>query len=309
MEKRTLGNSTLETAPLIFGGNVFGWTIDESRSFELLDHFADRGFNMIDTADSYSRWVEGNKGGESETIIGRWMKKRKNRDKMIIATKVGADLGSGINLRSSYILKAVESSLERLQTSYIDLYQSHYDDANTRVEETLEAYQKLIEQGKVRYIGASNMSKARLQESLETSSVKSYARYETLQPLYNLYDREIFETEYQQLCLQHNISVIPYAALASGFLTGKYRTEEDLAKSKRGVSIKKYMTEKGKKIIATLNTIAEKYNARPSQVSIAWLVAQPSIAAPIASATNKEQLDELLDAIELKISPSDLQRL
>jgi aryl-alcohol dehydrogenase-like predicted oxidoreductase len=309
MKKIKLGKTDLETAPLIFGGNVFGWTVDEREGFNLLDAFIAKGFNMIDTADSYSRWVTGNQGGESETLIGKWLKKSNKRNEVIIATKVGADLGSGINLSSKYIMLAVESSLKRLQTSYIDLYQSHYDDPNTKVDETLEAYDKLIKQGKVRYIGASNLSKARLLQSLEASSAKSIARYETLQPLYNLYDREIFENEYQQFCLENDISVIPYFSLASGFLTGKYRSEKDLAMASRGQNVKKYMTPKGNKVMDALFKVAAKHNTSPAQVSLAWLSMQPAVAAPIVSATNLQQLNELVQSVDLSLDNEDLRSL
>jgi aryl-alcohol dehydrogenase-like predicted oxidoreductase len=301
MEKRQLGNSGIEVAPLAFGGNVFGWTIDEPTSFKLLDAFVDAGFNLIDTADSYSRWKEGNHGGESETIIGNWMKQRGNRDKVIIATKVGSDMGEGKSLKKNYIFKAVEDSLKRLQTDHIDLYQSHFDDLSTPVEETMDAYAELVKQGKVKAIGASNLSIERLKQSVEYSESKGLPRYETLQPLYNLYDREVFEKEFQQYCLEKNISVINYYSLASGFLTGKYRSENDLSKSARGGGVKKYLNDRGFKILQALDEVAKRYNTKPATISLAWLMAQPTIAAPIASATNTQQLNDLIASANLKL--------
>ena len=301
MEKRQLGNSGIEVAPLAFGGNVFGWTIDEPTSFKLLDAFVDAGFNLIDTADVYSRWKEGNHGGESETIIGNWMKQRGNRDKVIIATKVGSDMGEGKSLKKNYIFKAVEDSLKRLQTDHIDLYQSHFDDLSTPVEETMDAYAELVKQGKVKAIGASNLSIERLKQSVEYSESKGLPRYETLQPLYNLYDREGFEKELQPFSLQNNIGVINYYSLASGFLTGKYRSENDLSKSARGGGVKKYLNDRGFKILQALDEVAKRYNTKPATISLAWLMAQPAIAAPIASATNTEQLNDLIASANLQL--------
>ncbi|MFT3946086.1 MAG: aldo/keto reductase [Agriterribacter sp.] len=302
MKKRRLGNTDIDIAPLLFGGNVFGWTIDEKQSFALLDDFVTAGFNGIDTADSYSRWAPGNSGGESEIIIGNWMKARKNRDKVIIATKVGADMGQGHkDVSKNYILEAAEASLKRLQTDYIDLYQTHWDNEETPVNETLEAYDMLVKQGKLRWIGASNLSPKRLQASLQVSKSKGYPAYQTLQPEYNLYDREKFEKRYQPFCLENNISVISYYSLASGFLTGKYRSEADLAKSKRGAGIKKYLNERGLRILKALDEVSEKYNTTPASIAIAWLIAQPAIAAPIASATNTAQLKALTDAVSITL--------
>lgn len=309
MEKRRLGNSGIEVSPLAFGGNVFGWTIDEPTSFKLLDAFVDAGFNLIDTADSYSRWAPGHKGGESETIIGNWLKQRSDRDKIIIATKVGSDMGEGKDLKRDYIFRSVEGSLKRLQTEYIDLYQSHFDDLNTPVEETMEAYAALVQEGKVRAIGASNLSIERLKGSNDHSKAKGLPRYETLQPHYNLYDREKFEKEYKPYCLESNISVLPYFSLASGFLTGKYRSEKDFSKSIRGSSMDKYMNERGFKILQALDEVAERYNTRPASVSIAWLLAQPTIAAPIASATNTGQLNELVSAANIKLDQDAIDQL
>ena len=309
MEKRQLGNSGIEVAPLALGGNVFGWTIDEQTSFKILNAFTDAGFNLIDTADVYSRWNAGNIGGESETIIGNWMKQRGNRDKVIVATKVGSDMGEGKTLKKNYIFKAVDASLKRLQTDHVDIYQSHFDDLSTQVEEIIDAFSELIKQGKVRAIGASNLSAERLKESVEYSERAGLPRYETLQPLYNLYNREVFEKEYQPYCLEKNISVINYYSLASGFLTGKYRSENDLSKSARGGGNKKYLNEHGFKILKAVDEVAEHYNTTPATVSLAWLMAQPTIAAPIASATSAQQLNDLVAAVDLKLDKDALEQL
>ena len=309
MVKRKLGNSGLEVAPLAFGGNVFGWTADEPASFALLDAFVAAGFNLIDTADVYSRWVEGHSGGESETIIGKWLKRSGNRSRVVIATKVGKEMGpNSKGLSKSYILQAVEDSLRRLQTDFIDLYQSHADDPDTPLEETLEAYDLLIRQGKVRAIGASNYSARRLAQALEVSEKTGYPRYECLQPLFNLYDRADYEKELEPLCRDNGLAVISYFSLASGFLTGKYRSKEDLSKSARGDMVKKYFNARGLRIIDALDTVAQQHHLTPAKVALAWLIAHPSITAPIASATNLEQLNELIEAttIELDASAIDL---
>ncbi len=307
MKKRRLGNSELELAPFILGGNVFGWTIDEATSFEVLDAFIDSGFNFIDTADSYSRWKPGNKGGESETIIGNWMKRRNNRNKVLIATKVGSDMGQGKTLKKKYILEEVEASLQRLKTDHIDLYQSHWDDLSTPVEETLEAYQQLIQQGKVRVIGASNFSKERLAEAIRASEKNNFPKYQSFQPRYNLYDREEFEKEYEQLCINENISVIPYYGLAMGFLSGKYRSENDLSKSARGKGAQNYLTPRGFKILEALDTVAERYNSKPATIALAWLIER--ITAPIASATSVSQLKDLTKAAEISLDKAAVQQL
>ncbi|RYY54157.1 MAG: aldo/keto reductase [Chitinophagaceae bacterium] len=309
MEKRKLGRTNLETAPVIFGGNIFGWTVDEGKSFELLDAFTDKGFNTIDTADVYSRWVPGNKGGESELIIGNWVKKKNNRKQVIIATKAGADFGNGPDLSAKNIIASAEASLKRLQTDYIDLYQSHFDDGTTPVDETLEAYAQLVAAGKVLYIGTSNMTPLRITQSLDASRTRSLPRYETLQPQYNLYDREKFEQEYQQLAKDNELGVIPYYSLASGFLTGKYRSEADLGKSQRGGGIKKYLGEKGRRILKALDEVSEARSATPAQVSLAWLVAQPTITAAIASATSIQQLDDFSKAAALVLTVDELEKL
>jgi aryl-alcohol dehydrogenase-like predicted oxidoreductase len=310
MQKRKLGNSDLQVAPLAFGGNVFGWTVDESTSFQLLDTFLDAGFNLVDTADSYSRWVPGHQGGESEAIIGKWLKARGNRDKVIVATKVGSDMGQGKkDLSKDWILREAEASLQRLQTDCIDLYQSHWDDPTTQVEETLEAYAQLVKQGKVRVIGASNLGPDRLRESLQLSQSKNYPRYESLQPNYNLYDRQQFETDFEPICRKGNLAVIPYFSLASGFLAGKYRSEKDLEGRARGGFVKKYLNDRGYKILGALDVVAKTHNATQAQVAIAWLLAQPTVTAPIASATNLDQLNQLLVATRLQLTPEDIQRL
>jgi aryl-alcohol dehydrogenase-like predicted oxidoreductase len=310
MTKRKLGNSGLETGPLLFGGNVFGWTIDESAAFRLLDQFVAAGFNFIDTADMYSTWVPGNKGGESETIIGKWLKRTGNRDKVLIATKVGNEMGPGQKgLKKAYIRRAVEDSLKRLQTDYIDLYQSHIDDEETALEETLETYYGLKQEGKIRAVGASNYKAERLGAALDVSEKNGYPRYESLQPLYNLYDRSAYESGLESVCEENSLGVIPYFPLASGFLTGKYRSESDLATRSRGAVVKKYLNDRGFKILNALDEVAKQHGATPAQVSLAWLLARPSITAPIASATSEEQLKELLAATELKLDEASITKL
>src|SRR6267142_4572067 len=310
MNKRMLGRSGLEVAPLAFGGNVFGWTVDQSTSFKLLDNFVAAGFNLIDTADVYSYWVPGNHGGESETIIGNWLKSSGDREKVVIATKVGMEMGPDKKgLSRSYIFKAVEGSLRRLQTDYIDLYQSHTDDPETPIEETLEAYSELIKQGKVRAIGASNFTAERLKESIRLSEEKGLPRYESLQPLYNLYDRADYETNLEPICVEKGIGVIPYYALASGFLTGKYRSEADLSKSPRGQGIRKYLNDRGFRILKALDRVAEQHDSTPARVALAWLIARPSVTAPIASATSLDQLNDLIEATELTLDHSSIELL
>ncbi|GAB2977768.1 aldo/keto reductase [Mucilaginibacter puniceus] len=302
MEKREIGRSGIKVVPFAFGGNVFGWTIDEPTSFNILDAFVDRGLDFIDTADVYSKWAPGNKGGESETIIGNWIKKSGKRDKIILATKVGKPMGEDKKgLSRAYITKAVDASLKRLQTDYIDLYQSHEDDRDTPLLETLETFTDLIKQGKVRAIGASNYSSNRLKEALQISKGNGLARYECLQPEYNLYEREHYETGLEPVCLENNIGVINYYALASGFLTGKYRSEADLSKSARGSGVKKYLNHRGFKILNTLDEVATQYNATPACVALAWLLARPGITAPIASTTSITQLDEIIKALDINL--------
>ena len=310
MEKRQLGNSGLEVAPLAFGGNVFGWTADETTSFALLDAFVDAGFNLIDTADMYSTWVQGHSGGESETIIGKWLKHSGKREQVLLATKVGKEMGPNLKgLSKTYILQAVEASLRRLQTDYIDLYQSHDDDPETPFEETLEAYDQLIKQGKVRAIGASNFSAQRLAESLKVSEQTGYPRYESLQPLFNLYDRVDYEKELEPLCREKGLGVISYFSLASGFLTGKYGSKADLSKSARSKFVEKYINERGFRIVEALKRVAQQHGLTSAQVSLAWLISQPTITAPIASATNLDQLNELMQAATVELSPAVIDQL
>ncbi|MDB5881010.1 MAG: NADP-dependent oxidoreductase protein [Ramlibacter sp.] len=303
MQYRPLGRSALMVSPLCFGGNVFGWTADERTSFSLLDAWVDAGFNFIDTADVYSRWVPGHSGGESETVIGRWLAQGGRRDKVVIATKVGSDMGEGrTGLAPARIRQAVEDSLQRLQVDCIDLYQAHRDDSDTPLEDTLEAFAALIKEGKVRAIGASNYSAARLAEALETSRRLGLPRYESLQPLYNLYDRAVFERELQPLCVKEEVGVINFYALAAGFLTGKYRTPDDASKSARGANtIAQYLNERGLKIVAALDEAAQRTGSTPARVAVAWVMAQPAITAPIASATTLAQLDDLVQASRLKL--------
>jgi aryl-alcohol dehydrogenase-like predicted oxidoreductase len=309
MNRRKLGNSGLEISPLVFGGNVFGWTVDETSSFNLLDAFVAAGFNAIDTADVYSRWAPGHAGGESETILGKWIKRSGNRDKVIIATKVGLEIAGQKGLSKSHILRSVENSLHRLQTDYIDLYQSHTDDQDTPLEETLGAYAELIAQGKVRAIGASNYKADRLAAALEASKKAGLPRYQSLQPNYNLYDRAEYEPQLEPLCMKEGLGVINYFPLAAGFLSGKYRSESDVANSPRARFVKKYLNERGFKILEALDEVAKKYNATPARVSLAWLLARPSITAPIVSATNLKQLNDLIASVELILDSSSIELL
>jgi aryl-alcohol dehydrogenase-like predicted oxidoreductase len=304
MELRKLGNSDLMVPPLCFGGNVFGWTVDEAASFKLLDAMVAAGINFIDTADVYSKWAPGNKGGESETIIGKWLAKSGKRKDVVIATKVGMEMAPDRKgLAKAYILRAVEDSLKRLQTDYIDLYQSHQDDTATPQVETLEAYAELVKQGKVRFIGASNFSAARLAESLKVSQSHDYPAYQSVQPQYNLFDRAGFEAGLEALCVKENVGVICYSALASGFLSGKYRSEADAGKSPRGANIvKKYLNQRGLRIVGALDQVAAETHTTPTQVALAWLMARPGMTAPIASATSAAQLQDLVAATSLKLN-------
>jgi aryl-alcohol dehydrogenase-like predicted oxidoreductase len=309
MQKRKLGNSSLMVAPIAFGGNVFGWTASEQMSFDLLDKFTGAGFDFIDTADVYSRWNSG-VGGESETIIGKWMKQRGNRDKVIIATKGGMDMGQGkTDVTKKYLLKAAEDSLKRLQTDCIDLYQTHKDDESVPVEEALEAYAQLIKEGKIKYVGASNFSAERLSQALEASKKNNLPRYETLQPLYNLCDREVFEKELEPLCVKNTIGVINYYSLAAGFLTGKYRTKADLSQSARGAKVSNYMNERCAGILKAVDKVAAKHKTKNATVAVAWLLKRPSISTPIASATSLEQLDAILNAVKINLDNEDLSLL
>jgi aryl-alcohol dehydrogenase-like predicted oxidoreductase len=315
MQKKPLGNSSLNVAPLAFGGNVFGWTADEQRSFELLDTFVGAGFNLIDTANVYSAWIPGHQGGESETVIGQWLKRGSvTRDNVVIVTKVGISMEDTFNmdkcsLSRDSIMKHVDDSLRRLQTDYIDLYLSHVDDANTPLEETLAAHDALVRAGKVRYIGASNYKKDRLEEALKVSADNNLASYVALQPHYNLYHREDYEGELQDFCVSNNIGVFTYFSLASGFLTGKYRQESDLAGSSRGELVKGMLNARGYRILAALDHVAGELSAKPSQVALAWLLAQPGIVAPIASATTLAQLEEIMGCASLELSAAQLDVL
>jgi aryl-alcohol dehydrogenase-like predicted oxidoreductase len=307
MERRRLGKSDIHVAPLCLGGNVFGWTADEAMSFRLLDGFVDAGFNFIDTADVYSKWAPGHHGGESETIIGDWLKRRGKRADVVIATKVGSEMGPRKKgLSKDYIARAVEDSLRRLGTDYIDLYQSHRDDPDTPIEETLEAYGALIKAGKVRAIGASNFTPERLAASLAASERHGLPRYETLQPEYNLMARD-FEKELAPLCARHEVGVIPYYGLASGFLTGKYRSKADLKQSPRGEDVAAYLNERGFKVLDALDAVAKRHGATPAQVALAWLMTK--VTAPIASATSPKQLADLVGSARLKLDASDIARL
>lgn len=311
MEQRALGKAGFSVAPLCLGGNVFGWTADEAQSFKILDAFVAGGGNFIDTADVYSRWVPGHQGGESETIIGKWLQARGGRDKVVIATKTGAEMTpTDKGLARARVEKQIEASLKRLNTDYVDLYYSHRDDAETPMEEVLETYDRLIKAGKVRAIGASNFTAERLGEALSIADAKGLPRYTVLQPLYNLYDRKDFEGALQDLCVKEGVAVAPYYTLASGFLTGKYRSENDLSQSARGGKIgTNYLNPQGLKLLDAMEAVAKRLGVKPSQVAVAWLAARPSVVAPIASATKVEQLEELLAAVQLKLDADAMQTL
>jgi aryl-alcohol dehydrogenase-like predicted oxidoreductase len=308
MQKHTIGTSGLQVAPLVFGGNVFGWTTDERTSFSILDTFVDHGLNFIDTADSYSQWAEGHQGGESETIIGKWFKESGKRDKIVLATKVGM-LRTRPGLSAANIEAAVNDSLRRLQTDYIDVYFSHLDDDKTPFEETLGAYQKLVKAGKVRVIGASNFTGERLKAALKVSKESGLPAYEVLQPEYNLYDRESYETDLEPVAQAHKLTVVTYFSLASGFLSGKYRSNADMAKAARSSLVEKYLNDRGLQIVDTLIEVAKRNDTTPATVALAWIIARPSVAAPIASATSVEQLESLAAATRLQLSSEDLKLL
>ncbi|HWK98929.1 MAG TPA: aldo/keto reductase [Parapedobacter sp.] len=308
--KRTLGKSDLQVSPIAFGGNVFGWTLDQQQSFRILDAFVAAGFNFIDTADTYSTWVPGNQGGESETIIGQWLNQRGKRDDLVIATKLGGDMGNGKKgLSASYIAKAVDASLKRLGTDYIDLYQSHYDDPETPVAETMEAFNALIRSGKVRHIGASNLSADRIVQSNEFAATNRLQGYISLQPLYNLYDRQKFETEYLPTAEAEGLAVLTYYALASGFLSGKYRGEADFGKSPRGGGMKQYLNERGFRILKALDRVSAETGAPAAQLALAWQLHKPAVTAPIASATSAQQLQDLVAAASLDLTSEQLALL
>ena len=310
MNKRKLGKTGMEISPLVFGGNIFGWTADQATSFQLLDAFIAAGFNSVDTADMYSKWVPGHAGGESETILGEWMKRSGNRTKIFVATKVGMDMGDGQKgLSKSYILRAAEDSLRRLQTDYIDLYQSHTDDLQTPLEETLGAYAELMKQGKVRAIGASNHKAERLAAALETSKKTGLPAYQTLQPNYSLIERGEYESQLEPICQREGLGVINYFPLAGGFLTGKYRSESDVAGKARERNVTKYLNERGFKILGALDQVAKQYNATAARISLAWLLARPSVTAPIVSATNLEQLKDIISSVDLRLDRESIEFL
>lgn len=308
MQQRILGRSGISIAPIVFGGNVFGWTADEARSFELLDRFSGMGFNAIDTADTYSSWAPGNAGGESETVIGKWLARRGRRDDIVLMTKVGLwDKHKG--LAAANIEAAVEESLKRLQTDYLDVYFAHTDDPDTPLDETLEAFARLVKAGKVRAIGASNYDAGRMRQALDVSAQRKLPRYEVMQPLYNLYDRDVFETSLAPLAQQQEIGTVCYFSLASGFLSGKYRSAADLAGSKREQMLQRYFDDRGLRILQALEEVASELSAPPAQVALAWLLARPGVTAPIASATRLEQLDEILGAATLALPQEALDKL
>jgi aryl-alcohol dehydrogenase-like predicted oxidoreductase len=310
MQTRRLGRTDLSIAPLVLGGNVFGWTADKKTSFAVLDRFLAAGLNAIDTADVYSAWAPGNSGGESETVIGEWIKARGNRNRVIVITKVGSPMGKGKEgLKPHYIAEAVEASLRRLQIEAIDLYLSHWPDMATPIEETLGAYQRLIEQGKIRWCGASNLSVKLLEAALAVSKAKGLPRYEVLQPEYNLADRTEFESGLADLCEREEIGVITYFSLAKGFLSGKYRSEADLSKSPRGDGVKAYLNPRGFRILDALDAVAARHKAKPAEVAIAWAITRPGVTAPIASATSVEQTDSLARATELTLTKADVDAL
>lgn len=310
MKYKRLGETELSAPPIIFGGNVFGWTVNEKDSFKLLDQLFDMGINMIDTADSYSHWAPRNKGGESETIIGKWMKERGNRDKMVIATKVGSNPGKdGRDISKDYILKAAEDSLRRLQTDHIDLYFTHWDDDKTPVEETLDAYKVLMDQSKVRYIGSSNISNERLEASLEASRNKNLPKYEVSQPEYSLMERDKFEGKLQEICHKNNLGVTSYFSLASGFLTGKYSTEEDIEGRDREKFLQEYFNEKGKEVLQALKDVSDHHNISQAAVALRWIMQRPGITAPIASATKPEHLKSFEEAINTELSQEEMEHL
>ncbi|GAA4322494.1 aldo/keto reductase [Pontixanthobacter gangjinensis] len=311
MEKKQLGNTDLYTSPIIFGGNVFGWTVNEKQSFDLLDKILDMGINHIDTADVYSRWAEGNSGGESETIIGKYFQDRGGRDKHIIATKVGSSMqqGGDKDISKKHIMKAVEDSLKRLQTDYIDLYYTHWDDNKTPVEETLGAYQQLIKEGKVRYIGASNLSEDRLQDSLDASKNEGLPKYEVFQPEYSLVKRDKFENGIRKICMENNLGVASYFSLASGFLTGKYNSKDDVEGSSREMFLKDYFDERGKKILKALKDISDHRNISQAGIALRWIMERPGTTAPIASVTKSGHLQSFREAMENELSKEEMENL
>jgi aryl-alcohol dehydrogenase-like predicted oxidoreductase len=310
MQKRQIGRSSLQVPVLCLGGNVFGWTVSEQESFRLLDAALDAGLNFIDTADVYSRWATGHTGGESETVIGKWFARSGRRGQVVLATKLGFDMGDGKKgLSKKYIAEAVEASLRRLQTDYIDLYQAHTDDAETPLEETLTAFDALVEQGKVRVIGASNYTGARLKEAIEVSQKNNLARYECLQPNYSLMERVAFESDLLPVVEQYGIGAIPYFSLAAGFLTGKYRSKQDAAGKARGAMVEKYLNDHGFAVLDALDAVAAELHSTPARVALAWLIAKPGVTAPIASATSLDHLKDLAESTQLKLPPAAIAKL
>ena len=309
MTRRALGNTGLAIVPLVFGGNVFGWTIDEKQSFAVLDAFIDHGFNAVDTADVYSSWAPGNKGGESETILGRWFKARPGiRDKVTLFTKVGSDLGQAgkKGLGAKWITQAIDDSLARLNTDVVDLYFSHRPDPDTPLEETLDTYQMLLAAGKIQAVGASNLSAEQLAEALQVAKNKQLPHYQVLQPEYNLYDRAGFDGPLRDLCIREGLGVVTYYSLASGFLSGKYRSKSDLGKSKRGEGVAKYLDDRGRAILKALDEVAAGHSTKPAEVALAWLIHSEGVTAPIVSATSVEQVESFAKALELKLSEEDM---
>jgi aryl-alcohol dehydrogenase-like predicted oxidoreductase len=310
MKKKQLGSSDIYISPIVFGGNVFGWTADETQSFELIDAFIDSGFNMIDTANQYSVWVPGHVGGESETVIGNWLNKTGKRNQVVIATKVGNDMGDGSKgLSKAYILKQADDSLKRLQTDYIDVYYAHKDDENTPFEETLEAYKTLIKAGKVRYIASSNYEAKRLEQMLAFAKENGLPQFIAHQPEYNLFDRQGYEQELEGVCVAQGLSVVTYFSLASGFLSGKYRTKQDLEGHKRGIFVERYMNERGMNILKALDEVSRAKAVPPAVLSIAWILNRASVTAPIVSATTIDQLNQLTSAVDLKLSDEEMRIL
>lgn len=309
MKNQKLKGTDLSIPPIVFGGNVFGWTLDEKPSFEMLDKIFESGLTAIDTADSYSHWAPGNSGGESETILGKWFKKRGNRENIVLSTKVGSNPGKeGRNVSKEYIIKAAEDSLRRLQTDHIDLYFTHWDNEATPVEETLEAYQQLLKQGKIRNIGASNLSPERIKESLAAADQNGLPKYQVLQPEYSLMERDKFETQYRDIVKEKDLGVTSYFSLASGFLTGKYRKESDITGARKDM-VENYFNEKGKKILETLDQISKEHSVSNAAVALRWIIQRPHISAPIASATKPEHLKAFEEATQLELSEEEMERL